>query len=55
MGVREDAFCSPGLGQLGLVEVGLEAGLQDVEGGGQDTGCHASDAYSLLVQGYDIM
>lgn len=28
--------------ELCLVEVGLQSGLKDIEGGGQDRGCHAS-------------
>lgn len=34
-----------GRAELGLVEVGLEAGLEDVEGRGEGGGCHS--AYSV--------
>ena len=45
--MRRDAFCSTGLGQLSLVEVGLKSSFENVKWSGQDTSCHASYAVIL--------
>lgn len=36
--------------ELGLVEVGLEAGFEDVEGGGEGRGCHAADSIQVVLR-----
>ena len=43
-GVWVDAHLGAGGVELGLVEVGLEAGFEDVEGGSEGSCCHASDS-----------
>lgn len=41
--MRIDAHLRAGGVELVLVEVGLETGFEDVEGGGEGGSCHASD------------
>ena len=43
-GVWVDAHLGAGGVELGLVEVGLEAGFEDVERGSEGSCCHASDS-----------
>ena len=49
---RGDAACGPGGGELGLVEVGLEARFEDVEGRGEDCRGHAAGAADVLERGW---
>ena len=46
-----DPACGARVGELGLVEVALQTGAEDVEGSGEEGGCHAAEPVRGYISG----